>query len=810
MTRRTELLNRSWKFAYGDPPGAVHPDFDDGRWFDVGLPHSFGIPYFMEGGFYVGKGVYRRTIHLEASDVDRYVALEFHGVFQDADVYVNGEPVGRHLGGYTAFVVDISSVVRPGQNLIAVRVSNEWNPRLAPRAGEHVFNGGIYRDVSLIVAENTRIAWYGTGISTTRVDGAEATVTVATELVNDSDMAFTGDLLAEVSMDDNRVLGAEMPVTLAAGETRTVRQEITIPDAHLWHPDAPRLYRLDQSLASDSRPVDHARTEFGVRTVEFTTDDGFFLNGRRLSIHGANVHQDHAGWSDAVTHAGIRRDVALIRECGMNFIRGSHYPHHEQFATECDRQGLLFWSELCFWGTGGDNVDGYWTASAYPPEPADRAEFEESCLQALSEMIRVNRNHPSIIAWSVGNEAFFTDDEVIPEAKKLTRRLVDLAHELDPTRPSAVGGAQRRGFDELGDIAGYNGDGASLFHAPPWPNMVSEYGCVMEERPGVYGPRYSHGVEIEHRWRSGIALWCGFHHGSILPGMGSMGFIDYFRVPLRSWYWYRHALRGVDPPPWPVSGTATAIRLTADRTTIRTDGTDDAQLRVELLDETGRVVADDRPVTIDVVDGGGIFPTGTSIELSARNRGLLDGHGAIEFRSYYSGTNVLRAHADGLQPATLHVEAIGGEPWTGQDRRLSTGPPSLTHPPAGNVPKLLSADRPVFSSGYRSGSPASLVTDYRVDRGWISDVDQAGTWAHVDLEAAWHADVVTAMFGAGVDVPFVIETSSGTGGGFTQVATGTTGRGSAVVVLGGRTVRAVRVVFPGSPAELIEVRVHGR
>jgi beta-galactosidase len=180
MTRRTELLNRSWKFAYGDPPGAVHPDFDDGRWFDVGLPHSFGIPYFMEGGFYVGKGVYRRTIHLEASDVDRYVALEFHGVFQDADVYVNGEPAGRHLGGYTAFVVDISSLVRPGPNLIAIRVSNEWNPRLAPRAGEHVFNGGIYRDVSLIVAENTRIAWYGTGISTTRVDGADATVTGAT------------------------------------------------------------------------------------------------------------------------------------------------------------------------------------------------------------------------------------------------------------------------------------------------------------------------------------------------------------------------------------------------------------------------------------------------------------------------------------------------------------------------------------------------------------------------------------------------------------------------------------------------------
>lgn len=810
MTRRVELLNRSWKFAYGDLPGAVQPDFDDGRWFDVGLPHSFGIPYFMETGFYVGSGVYRRTIHLGRDDIDRYVALEFQGVFQDATVYVNGEPVGRHLGGYTAFVLDISRAARPGPNLIAVRVNNEWNPRLAPRAGEHVFNGGIYRDVSLIVAERTRIAWYGTWITTTRVDGTDAVATVTTELVNDSDAAFSGELVGALSVDGNPVLGVEMPVALAAGEKRTLSQEVTIPDVRLWHPDTPALYRLDQSLSHDGQPVDQAQTEFGVRTIEFTTDDGFFLNGHRLAIHGANVHQDHAGWSDAVTHAGIRRDVALIRECGMNFIRGSHYPHHEQFAAECDRQGVLFWSELCFWGTGGENVDGYWTASAYPPVEADRAEFEESCLRALAEMIRVNRNHPSIVAWSVGNEAFFSDDEVIPEARELTRRLVDLAHELDPTRPAAVGGAQRRGFDELGDVAGYNGDGASLFHAPPWPNLVSEYGSVTEHRPGEYAPRYSHGVDIEHPWRSGIVLWCGFHHGSIMPGMGAMGFVDYFRVPLRSWYWYRHALRGIDPPPWPASGTATAVRLTADRTTIRTDGTDDAQLVIELVDDAGRVVADERPVTIDVVDGGGIFPTGTSIELSARDRGLLDGHGAIEFRSYHAGTNVLRAHADGLEPATLRIEATGGEPWTGQDRRLQTGPPSLTYPPTRNVPRLLSADRPVFSSGSRRGSPAHRVTDYRTDQGWRSDVDRPDTWVHLDLEGAWHADNVTARFGTGVDVPFAIATSSGTASGFTQVASGTTGHGSVVAPLGGRTVRAVRVTFPQLPAELIEVRVHGR
>ncbi|MGW0199750.1 hypothetical protein [Nonomuraea sp. NPDC003201] len=323
-----------------------------------------------------------------------------------------------------------------------------------------------------------------------------------------------------------------------------------------------------------------------------------------------------------------------------------------------------------------------------------------------------------------------------------TRRLVDLVHELDPTRPAAVGGAQRRGFDELGDVAGYNGGGASLYHKPPWPNLVSEYGSLVEDRPGIYGPRYAHGVETPHPWRSGIVLWCGMHHGSIVADMARMGFIDYFRLPLRSWYWYRRELRGIEPPPWPLPGTATALRLSA-----------------------------------------------------------------IEFRSYFAGPNTLRAVADGPAPAELTIEAVGGEQWRGQSRRLAPGPPSRSFVPSSGAPRLLSAKRPVFSSGSLADRPAHLITDYSTGEGWVSATNQPGAWIRVDLEGLWRVDTVTVLLGEPDAVPYRLEVSDGQAA--EEVATGTTERRMSFD-LRGRALHAVKLVFPEAPAEVKEVRVHGR
>lgn len=185
-----------------------------------------------------------------------------------------------------------------------------------------------------------------------------------------------------------------------------VLQRIQIENPHLWSPENPELYEMESLLYENNQKIDRCITEFGIRWFHFSARKGFFLNGEHYKIHGANVHQDHAGWSDAVPRSGIKRDVQMIKECGMNFIRGSHYPHHTYFAEECDRQGILFWSENCFWGTGGPKEEGYWTASAYPVHEEDENAFEESCKNTLAEMIRANRNHPSIIVWSMSNDLF--------------------------------------------------------------------------------------------------------------------------------------------------------------------------------------------------------------------------------------------------------------------------------------------------------------------------------------------------------------------------------------------------------------------
>ena len=411
-----------------------------------------------------------------------------------------------------------------------------------------------------------------------------------------------------------------------------MKQRFEVEGIHPWSPETPVLYQMVSEILVDGKVQDSFFTEFGIRTATFDPEQGFFLNGKHYDILGANVHQDHAGWADAVTHAGIYRDVRLIKECGMNFIRGSHYPHHTVFAQACDREGILFWSELCFWGTGGPNQDGYWTSSAYPVKQEDEKEFEQNCLDTLEEMILANRNHPSIIVWSMSNEPFFTEAATLEKAKRLLRKLAAKSHQLDPTRPAAAGGAQRGDFDILGDLAGYNGDGASLYQNPGFPNFVSEYGSVVSDRPGKAEPRYRDGVEESFPWRSGKALWCGFHHGSIFGDMGHMGMIDYYRLPLATWYWYREHLRGIPMPEPKAPGVPDRLVLTSDRKEFRAEGEEDAWIHVELVDETGKCLANTVEVHLEVVEGDGIFPTGKQMELTPKQGSFLDGEGAIEFR----------------------------------------------------------------------------------------------------------------------------------------------------------------------------------
>lgn len=746
MDRIQILWNQGWKFMHGDFPDGAEADFDDSEWYDIGLPHSFGIPYFMEHEFYVGYGCYRKWLKADEAWLGRQVLLEFQGVFQEAEVYVNGRLAGAHKGGYTAFVVDITQALVSGENLVFVRVNNLWNPRLAPRAGEHVFNGGIYRDVSLIVTDRVHVAWYGTFVTTPEVSKDLAAVEIATEVENGEAREMRCKLLSVIRYGDEEVARTQSELAVEVGETKTFRQKVSVLEPKLWSPETPRMYRVETYLYADGALRDRYETDFGIRWFEFTADRGFFLNGEHYDIHGANVHQDHAGWSDAVTHTGIARDIGMVKECGMNFIRGSHYPHHTFFAEECDRQGVLFWSENCFWGTGGPKVEGYWTASAYPVEEEDEREFEESCARSLTEMIRANRNHPSIIVWSMCNEPFFTDAATTDKAKALLRKLVELSHGLDPTRPAAIGGAQRGGFDVLGDLAGYNGDGAAIFHDPGFPNFVSEYGSTAADRPGAFEPRYTDGVEIPHAWRSGKSLWCAFHHGSILYDMGHMGIIDYHRLPLDAWYWYREHLAGKPRPACAVEGVPHALTLTADRTVISDDGTKDAQLVATLRDAEGRRLSNPCQVTLSVVSGGGRFPTGTRFVMSPEKGSFLDGLGAIELRGLYGGDTVIRAEAEGVIPAEIRIHVEGEEKKQGAFEKDLLPPPSLMGAPKREERYEIGINRPVFCSSAAEQFPARNVTDGSWDTCWRPAEEGNGEWIMVDMEGTKEIREIRIVF----------------------------------------------------------------
>jgi hypothetical protein len=825
-------LNRDWRFQLGDHPGADAPAYDDAAWQRIGLPHSFSLPYFLSPKFYVGYGWYCKHFTVPKDWQGKRINLDFDGVFQVAEVFVNGQRVGEHQGGYTGFEFDITDAVKPGDNVVAVRVNNLWNPRLAPRAGEHVFSGGIYRDVWLVVTAPLHVTWYGTCVTTPQVSQEKGTVNVKTEVVNQSGSTKQTTVKTRV-LDANGNVVAEMASTetIPAGATNVFDQTSQpVPHPQLWSPEHPYLYSVKTTVLDDGKPVDDYTSPLGFRWFKWTAEHGFFLNGEHYYIKGADAHQDHAGWGDAVADSGFYRDVKLIKDAGFDFIRGSHYPHAPAYAAACDQIGMLFWSENCFWGTGGFK-DGNWSCSAYPTNPADDADFEASVKASLRDMIRINRNHPSIIAWSMCNEVFFSDGSVMPKVRAFLKELVAATHQLDPTRPAAIGGCQRGNLDKLGDIAGYNGDGARLpeYQNPGIPNIVTEYGSTISDRPGKYEPGWgdlgsqlTNGFPIEYPWRSGQALWCAFDHGSIAGHFGCMGMVDYFRLPKRMWYWYRHAYRHIPPPAWPEPGTPAGLRLTADKTTLASpDGTDDAQLVVKVVDRNGKWIDDSPPVTLTIVSGPGQFPTGPSITFGPKSDiAIRNGEAAMEFRSYYAGKTVIRATSPGVQDATLEITTLG------QPKFIPGQTPSVKPRPyvrfTGETQRssavVLGSDNPTLASSEIPGHSANLANDGNPATFWQAAAGETNAWWQVDLERIVNVRQTQLAFPTAGNWRYQIQISDDSHTGWKLIADETqtvavSRKRTDVAPDGSVRGRYLRVIVTGTPpkesAALAEVEVTG-
>ena len=287
-------------------------------------------------------------------------------------IYVNGKKVGQHIGGYNGFSIDVTSAIKAGDNVVAVRLNNNWNAQIPPLTGDHTFQGGLYRDVFVVVTDPLHVTWYGTWVTTPTLAtnaGSSSTVAIKTEVQNNRSAAVNATLKTDIVDKDGKVVA-----------TVSSQQQIDAEQDGDLRPDHAGDQQPVAVASRSSRPctrrcricrtargtVGHVHDAVRVPLVQLVGSQGFSLNGAHYWIQGGNVHQDHAGWGNGVTDSALYRDVKMVKDAGMNFIRGSHYPKAPAFADACDQLGILFWSENCFWGGFGGGPGGWSYNGAYP------------------------------------------------------------------------------------------------------------------------------------------------------------------------------------------------------------------------------------------------------------------------------------------------------------------------------------------------------------------------------------------------------------------------------------------------------------
>ncbi len=407
------------KTGFGDGPAS--PAFDDRGWRQLDLPHDWAVelPFDRRGTASHGYrplghafpetsvGWYRRTFPIAASDLGRRISLDFDGIYRHARVFVNGFLVGEEPSGYLGTSYDISEYLNyGGDNVVAVRVDATMEE------GWFYEGAGIYRHVWLVKTAPWHVAREGTFVRTA-VAGEAATVSVDTEVVNAGREAVAGTIEQEVIGPDGRVLAtSRRALQLAAGESATGTDTLAIASPELWSLETPFLHTLVTTLRREDQVVDRYETRFGIRTIRFDPNAGFFLNGRRVELKGTNNHQDHAGVGVALPDALQEFRLRKLKEFGCNAYRASHNPPTPELLDACDRLGLLVIDENRLMGINA------WH------------------LTQLERLIRRDRNHPSVIMWSLGNEEWAVEGNI--KGERLTVPMQDFAHRLDPTRPTTV------------------------------------------------------------------------------------------------------------------------------------------------------------------------------------------------------------------------------------------------------------------------------------------------------------------------------------------------------------------------------------
>jgi beta-galactosidase len=478
--RVVENFNREWKFAKGEQPGAQAVSFDDSAWQPVRLPHDWAIagPYDPNASPHTGKlpwwgeGWYRKQFTLPAGDANRRVYLDFDGVMAMPTVYVNGRKAGGWDYGYMSFRVDATDFVKFGEtNTVAVHVdTRKHNSRWYPGAG-------IYRKVQLVINNPVHVAHWGTFATTPEVSAESATIRVETSLENHEPDARTIELETTIHNPQGMAVASlRSKLETSASGSKTETQIFKLPNPRLWDIESPNLYKAVTRVLVADEVLDTVETTFGIRTFKFTADDGFHLNGRRVQVYGVNLHHDQGPLGAAFNTRAMERQLEIMQDMGANALRTSHNPPAPEVLDLCDRMGILVF----------DEVFDKWDGTATRP---DGVSMEEHGKKQIQQMLRRDRNHPSIIVWSVGNEIWDLEGGKFEDSPGLLRKMVEFAKEIDTTRPvtlaHCVPDSSKTDLDASLDVTGWNYARRYANSRERWPDLP----IIYSESASAYSTR---------------------------------------------------------------------------------------------------------------------------------------------------------------------------------------------------------------------------------------------------------------------------------------------------------------------------------
>ncbi|MEH7117494.1 glycoside hydrolase family 2 TIM barrel-domain containing protein [Neobacillus vireti] len=484
--RKVLNINSNWQFIRQDEENAYALNYNTENWQEVELPHTWNAIDGANGfDYYKGSCWYRKEFVLDALEQENRVYIEFNGSNSITDVYVNGHYLGQHRGGYSIFRFDITNVVEFGKkNTLSVKVDNTVVDDVYPQMADFTFYGGIYRDVNLVIANSIHfdLLDYGSKgvyVIQENVSNERAVLTIKSKVVNDLDVEKKVRVWADIldSNGQNVAYGAK-EVSLAAGETAEVEIPVTINNPLLWNGRKnPHLYETKISLVSFNDTLDQLTIPFGVRSFHVDPEKGFFLNGESLRLNGVSRHQDRKDMGWAITKNEHLEDMELIKEVGATSIRLAHYQHDQYFYDLCDQEGMVIWAEIPFISV------------------MSKHELEGiNAKQQMTELIRQNFNHPSIIFWGIQNEIQISGER--PELRRLVNELNELTKREDPTRLTTMANVMfvpdKDEYNYVTDVVGYNkyygwyqgkaedfADWLDGFHQtnPQVPLGISEYGA---------------------------------------------------------------------------------------------------------------------------------------------------------------------------------------------------------------------------------------------------------------------------------------------------------------------------------------------